>query len=69
MVKTKPVKKKNGVKKTKAIVKKQNQFRTEYKDRISNVISADLGDNTGSALNGPENSIVIVPPALTTSFL
>lgn len=49
-------------------VKKQNQFRVEYKDRISPVVAHTLATNTGSIANGPENSLILVPGALTKLF-
>lgn len=54
--------------KSKASVRKQNQFRVEYKDRISPVVAHTLATNTGSITNGPENSLILVPGALTKLF-
>jgi len=60
---------KNGKKtKSKTAVKKQNQFRTEYKDRISPIVLDTLEGNAGSVLNGPKDSLVMVPGALTKLF-
>ncbi len=51
--------------KSKAAVKKQNQFKTEYKDRVSRVNEYTLGVNTGSSSQGVENSLLLMPDALT----
>lgn len=61
-------KKKAPVKK----VIKQNQFRVEYKDRISPVVVHSLFyDDSGATTNtvsGPANSLIMVPAALTKLF-
>lgn len=51
----------------KAVVK-QNQFRTEYKDRVSAVRNQHLSTLTGSSTNGPADSLILVPQALTKLF-
>lgn len=66
--KTKSKKSKKQSIKGKTVVKKQNQFRTEYKDRISRVLTSSLGEVAGSATNGPANSVIFVPEALTKLF-
>lgn len=53
---------------TKSKVVKQNQFRTEYKDRISTVRSFTQGVTTGSPGDGPANSTVILPKAFIDPF-
>jgi hypothetical protein len=55
-------------KKPKSTVKKQNQFRVEYKDRISTIVSNSLAAVTGSHLAGPENSLILIPEAMTNVF-
>ena len=61
---------KNGTGKVKAksTVQKQNQHRVEYKDRISSVNSSNLTSNSGDAINGPENSLILIPKAMTDVF-
>jgi len=61
---------KNGTGKVKAksTVQKQNQHRVEYKDRISSVNSSNLVSNSGDAINGPENSLILIPKAMTDVF-
>ncbi len=61
--------KKMQSKKTKpAKVSKQNQFRVEYKDRITEVIDNDLTINSGGPSSGPANTQVLIPEALTRVF-
>jgi hypothetical protein len=72
--KKKPVAKKQTQKKekkkmpTKAKVVKQNQFRTEYKDRVSTIRSLTQGVTAGTVADGPENSTVILPKAFIDAF-
>lgn len=60
--------KKVNQKKPKSTVAKQNQFRTEYKDRISSRRNSELSTNVGSSSAGPSNSLILIPEALTTLF-
>ena len=55
-------------KKAPSKVAKQNQFRTEYKDRISSVIITKLVTVEGTATAGPSNTKVLIPEAMTTIF-
>ena len=57
-----------GTVKPKGAVQKQNQHRVEYKDRISAVTSSNLVSNSGDAINGPENSLILLPSAMTDVF-
>lgn len=72
--KKKPVAKKQTQKKdqkkmpTKAKVVKQNQFRTEYKDRVSTIRSFTQGVSAGTVGDGPANSTVILPKAFIDPF-
>jgi hypothetical protein len=52
----------------KAKVSKQNQHRVEYKDRISRINESTLTSNSGDAINGPENSLILLPSAMTDAF-
>ena len=63
-------KKKAPAKKAPKKVVKQNQFRVEYKDRISPVVNDTLAAWTasGSITDGPKNSLIMVPSALTKLF-
>lgn len=57
----------NGKKATKMTVAKQNQFRTEYKDRISPTLSSDIKSNPSPwnpDTHGPLNSQILLPHAL-----
>lgn len=60
-------KKKEKAKKPKPVIK-QNQFRTEYKDRVSAVGTHILATVTGSVTNGPTNSLILTPGALSKLF-
>ncbi len=60
--------KKTTKKQSKSVVKKQNQFRVEYKDRISPVQDYTLTTQTGSIINGPADSLLLVPSAFTAIF-
>lgn len=55
-------------KKAPAKVAKQNQFRTEYKDRISSIIVTNLVTVAGSQTAGPQNTKILIPEAMTTIF-
>lgn len=61
-------KKSETKKKSKTSVQKQNQHRVEYKDRISRVLSSNLISNDGSAANGPENSLILLPEAMIDAW-
>ena len=54
--------------KPKKAVQKQNQHRVEYKDRISRISLSNLTSNSGDAINGPENSLILLPTAMTDVF-
>jgi hypothetical protein len=67
----KAMKKKAAAKKTtkpKRAVQKQNQHRVEYKDRISQIITDDLTELVGNSVNGPDNSVILIPKAYTKAF-
>ena len=51
----------------KAVVK-QNIFKTEYKDRISQQIGVSIVSNSGSVTNGPANSQILIPSSFTDPF-
>ena len=51
----------------KAVVK-QNIFKTEYKDRISQQVGVSLVSNSGSVTNGPANSQILIPSSFTDVF-
>lgn len=55
-------------KKAPAKVAKQNQFRTEYKDRISSIIATSLVTVAGNQAAGPANTKILIPEAMTTIF-
>ena len=55
-------------KKPKKAVVKQNIFKTEYKDRVSQQIGVDIVSNTASVINGPENSQILIPSSFTDPF-
>ena len=55
-------------KKKPSTVAKQNQFRTEYKDRITSIISTNLVTVAGSQTSGPVNTKILIPEAMTTIF-
>lgn len=54
--------------KSKSAVKKQNQFRVEYKDRVSRILASTLTENSGNPSNGPENTTILIPEALNKLF-
>ena len=49
-------------------VSRQNQHRVEYKDRISSIQEDSMLSNAGSVTAGPENSLILVPLAMTDTF-
>jgi hypothetical protein len=54
--------------KAKKAVVKQNIFKTEYKDRVSPQIGVNIVSNSGSVVNGPANSQVLIPSSFTDPF-
>ncbi|AXH74929.1 MAG: putative capsid protein [Cressdnaviricota sp.] len=55
--------------KGKKAVVKQNQFRTEYKDRVSPIYNTIIGaPSLPSVTNGPGNSAVLMPWAMVDKF-
>lgn len=61
-------KKMQSKKKKPSTVSKQNRFRVEYKDRITEVIDNDLTINSGGPSSGPANTQILIPEALTRVF-
>ncbi len=59
---------KNNKPKPKKVVQKQNQHRVEYKDRVSTITEYTLTELVGSATNGPDNSLMMIPASLTKLF-
>ena len=55
-------------KKKPSTVAKQNQFRTEYKDRITSIVTTALVTVAGNQAAGPQNTKVLIPEAMTQIF-
>lgn len=68
MAKDKKKNSKPQTKPKKAVVK-QNIFKTEYKDRVSQQIGVDIVSNDASVINGPANSQILIPSSFTDPFV
>lgn len=53
---------------SKKAVVKQNIFKTEYKDRVSQQLGVSIVSNSGSVTNGPANSQILIPSSFTDAF-